>query len=88
MWIRILTSLDPELESESQNGHKSDSGAGSRAGIITPLLPIQPVSHLPWQNKSDSGTATIKVNPTQVRNLVSSHSVGIMINFPLTHKEY
>ena len=30
-------SLDLELESESQNDLKSDSGAGSRAGIITPL---------------------------------------------------
>ena len=47
MWIRILTSLDPELESESQNGHKSDSGARSRAGIITPLLP-RLFGGLPW----------------------------------------
>ena len=37
-WIRIFKSLEPELELESQNGLKSDSGAGSRAGIVTPLL--------------------------------------------------
>ena len=39
-WIRIIKSLypDPELESpESQKGPKSDSGSGSRAGIVTPL---------------------------------------------------
>ena len=37
MWIQIFQSLDPELESESQNGPKSGSGSGSKAGFVTPL---------------------------------------------------
>ena len=40
-WIRIIKSLDLELESEFQNIHKSDSGVRSWAGIITPLTVFQ-----------------------------------------------
>ena len=43
MWIQIIKSLDLELELESQNGCKSDSGAGSMAGIVTPL--VTPYDH-------------------------------------------
>ena len=42
-WIRIFENLDPESESESWNGHKSDSGAGSRAGIVTPLVDMRDI---------------------------------------------
>ena len=41
-WIRIIESLDPDPESElpeSPKELKSDSRAGSRAGIVTPLIP-------------------------------------------------
>ena len=40
-WIRIIESLDPDRESElpeSQKELKSDYGAGSRAGIVIPLI--------------------------------------------------
>ena len=36
--VRIFKSPDLDLESESQKGQKSDSGAGSRAGIVTPAV--------------------------------------------------
>ena len=54
MWIRISASPDPELESESQNGHKSDSGAGSRDGIITPLVCKEARSRPRHQGESGS----------------------------------
>ena len=36
-------------------------------------LPIQHISHQPKQNGADSGTIKIKVNPTQVRDLLGHH---------------
>ena len=33
-------------------------------------LPILPISHQPKQNQADSGTAKIKVNPTQARDVI------------------
>ena len=35
------------------------------------ILPILPISHQSWQRWADSGTAKIKVNPTQVRDLLN-----------------
>ena len=42
MWIWIFQSLEPELESESQNGPQSGYGSESKAGIVTPL--VQPIT--------------------------------------------
>ena len=38
--------------------------------------PVLPISHQPWQNQAEGGTAKIKVNPTEVRQEMSRPGLG------------
>ena len=49
-------------------------------------LPILPFSHQPKQGQADSGIAKIKVNPTQVRDLLC-HPVGLYHKRELNMKD-
>ena len=62
----------------------SDLG-GVNFDLDVPLILLWHINQKPKQNRSESGTSKIKLNPTQVRDLLG-HPVLIILTIPLQTK--